>query len=356
MRKTLLFLWLCAGLLTANEIKPMLKIGFDIPLVGDLAYMGEDVRDGATLALEDSQPTQIQYKLIFEDNQLTPRLTHEAAIKLLSIDKVHCLFTLWANTAVITSPLAEKAHVIQLNTGWEHSFAQQNKWTIVHGASYQENARQNIEYFKKHGVKRLAIAPQMTAGWLPIVNYALPLLKEAGIEVVFKEFTNPGQRDFRVYLLKIKETNPDMIWAFYTSPEAEIFFRQMKEASLHIPVTNYFTSTQAVLPYIQGIEYYTDMWVRPDFEKKFIQRFGHAPIVRAGHSYDLMKLYVQSAELLYKKFGRAPTNEELLAKLKEPRELPDLVVGPGRMQANGSIETGYKLVKVQGQGTVDVKE
>jgi branched-chain amino acid transport system substrate-binding protein len=359
MRKFVLLtiLILATWPLLATETRPVLKVGFVVPMTGDCAFMGQDIRDGATLALDEYGATKIDYKLIFEDDQLIPRLSNASAIKLTTLDKVDCIWSLWAQGATAVMPWANKAGIIHMNTGWDHSYNEKSKWCVVHGASYQDNARQNIEYFLKHGVKRLAIAPQRAEGWVRLVDYALPLIRKANIEVVFNEYTNPGERDFRVYWLKIKNSKPDMIWAPITSPELDIFFRQKQELDIHIPITGYFTTFQKdSLKYAQGIEYFSDTWVRSDFLERFNKRFGHTPLIRAGHAYDLMKLYIQSAEELYKKLGRVPTHEELLVKLKEPRELPNLVVGPGRMTANGSIETGYKLVKVEGDKIVDVKE
>ena len=205
-------------------------------------------------------------------------------------------------TATLSEMTVDGATIAWTDTGtgegkrrvWEAS-TRGHEWTPSDFAG-DDDAEASLTWLNRHYQSQLA---QRAEGWVALVDYALPKLKEAGIDVVFNEYTNAGERDFRVYLLKIKAAKPDMIWAPITSPEVDILFKQMREAGLNIPITGYFTALQPEsFKYAQGVEYYSDTWVRPDFLECFTKRFGHAPIIRAGHAYDLIKMYITEAEAL----------------------------------------------------------
>lgn len=347
------------GLWAGEEAKKLeLKIGVIAPLSGNQGFMGEDVRDGITLALEDLGKTKVAYKFIYEDDMGINRVTNEAVSRLISLNKVDMIYTLWTPAANIVGIRTEAAKVIQFNTSWDPEPCTKWKWTLVYGASLDEFARKTVDIFKKAGCKRVAIASFVHLGNQKVITAALPLFEKERIKIVFDEQVNPDERDFRVYLLKIRESKPDGIWQLWYAPQDEIFNRQAHILGIRWPVSvGYFDLfPQESLCYLDGNLFPSELWARADFTSKFKSRFGHGFTTRAAHVYDMTTIVVKTTEEFYASHNRLPTHEELLALLKTPRELPNLMVGPGRMHKNGWIEVPYAIRKVKDGKIVDVKE
>ena len=97
----------------------------------------------------------------------------------------------------------------------------------------------------------------------------------------------------------------------------------------------------------------SSLYTTPAFSDKYTKRFGHQSYVRAGHFYDMTNITIEAAATLYAKLGHMPTHEELLAEMKRPKELPNLVVGSGRMTASGWVESHYVLRQVKDCKVID---
>jgi branched-chain amino acid transport system substrate-binding protein len=325
------------------------------PLTGNNAELGEEMRNGITLALEEQKnKSKIELKTIYEDDQLELRQTNLAALRLMQLEKVNVIISVWTPAANLIATRIESAHVIQFNTGWDTSVTEKSKWTLTHGGDLREYAKMSVECMKIAHTKRLAIAALQHLGNVKVIEAAMPLIKEAGIQVVFDERYVPGERDFRTYVLKIRETKPDFVWMLALPPEDTILLRAQKEMDLLWPATGYFDYTNPeYYKYLEG-DIFPQLFPKEAYIQKYTKRFGHAPkLVEAGHCYDMINIISDSANALYKKLGRVPTNEELLVELKRARPLPDLTVGPGAMNPAGYVETQYTLRQIKNGKIID---
>ena len=103
---------------TSSDSK-VIKIGVIIPLTGTQAFAGEGLKDALILAQEDianqkklGKSFKYDYKLIFEDVQLDPKLAISAANKLIDVDKVDVLLDAYAPIGNAVSSVAEKEVLI----------------------------------------------------------------------------------------------------------------------------------------------------------------------------------------------------------------------------------------------------
>lgn len=77
---------------TSKEV----RIGVIIPLSGDMAVHGQEIRRAMELALEQARkdPMSYEYRLLFEDNQLDGAKSVTAARRLIDLEKVDVIITL----------------------------------------------------------------------------------------------------------------------------------------------------------------------------------------------------------------------------------------------------------------------
>src|SRR4051812_44226626 len=95
----------------AQNGKPTIKIGITLPLTGDVARLGESVKNSLILAKSDLPATKYNYELVFEDDQFKPALGVTTANKLINIDKVSALVSFGSPVGNVISPIAEKSKI-----------------------------------------------------------------------------------------------------------------------------------------------------------------------------------------------------------------------------------------------------
>lgn len=92
---------------SAMAAPTVVRIGATLPLSGRLALAGTDARQGIQLAIKDFSSPSLQLEVVFDDNQHDLRRAAASAHKLLSIDKVDVLISMW-DVADVVAPMAEK--------------------------------------------------------------------------------------------------------------------------------------------------------------------------------------------------------------------------------------------------------
>ena len=115
----------------------------------------------------------------------------------------------------------------------------------------QENypvAEVQADYWKAKGIKRVASIGVNNAFGLDSRLGMKAVYKEAGIEIVADELFQPGDKDFRAQLTKIKALNPEGLVVHATSAEAAPLTVQFRELGFKIPVVhNHGIGTKAFI-------------------------------------------------------------------------------------------------------------
>jgi ABC-type branched-subunit amino acid transport system substrate-binding protein len=111
------------------------KIGVSAPLSGDLARIGEDVRRGLELAIKDFSDSNVQFTLFIEDDQYKGVQAASAAKKLLHVDKVDAIISLWDMSEVI-APVAEKMQTPHFAIRWNPHIAEKYSYTMTIESTY----------------------------------------------------------------------------------------------------------------------------------------------------------------------------------------------------------------------------
>ena len=89
---TALILTFVVFLITCNRKEQNVSIGFDIPLTGKYDYWGNEFKSGVDIYTKN----HLEINVIFEDNQGIPNNVVSIANKLLNINKVDAIVSLFA--------------------------------------------------------------------------------------------------------------------------------------------------------------------------------------------------------------------------------------------------------------------
>ena len=234
MKKILLSLCMLLALAACKEetkhvdTKQAIKIGAILPLSGDLAVWGNSEKQGLILA-QENLPADLKnkYELIIEDSSNANKNIQHIAQKLISVDKVDAIITMFDPAANIVGPMASSNKIIHFGQSWFPQYVTDEYNYNVY-ADMKEEARLISEYLANKEIKKVYLFTVNQTGFIGGTDILKQLLKEHDIEYRETNF-NFGQTDFRTDVVKAQSYAPQayVIGAF--APEADILTKQLKQ-------------------------------------------------------------------------------------------------------------------------------
>ncbi len=213
---------------TQADTRPVIKIGAILPLSGDLAVWGNSEKQGLMLA-QENLPTKLKnrYKLIIEDSSNANKNIQHLAQKMISVDKVNAIITMFDPAANIIGPMATANKIIHFGQSWFPQYVT-NKFNYNVYADMKEEARLITDYLANKGIQKVYLFTANQTGFIGGTDILKQLLKEQNI--TYQETTfNFGQTDFRTDIVKAQSFDAQayIIGAF--APEADILTKQLKQ-------------------------------------------------------------------------------------------------------------------------------
>jgi len=289
------------------------KIGVVVSVTGPLSSLGVPERDTALMIAEQVNkaggikgPDGLMHPLtvIVEDDASDTSKAVLAAKKLIEQDKVHVLqgtsgspasiamapiaseakipMISYASSSAIVYPALAAGTVVKIPGKPDHT-ASAGETIVYLSRIYgvkgedilkanpdlkisialpwvfktpQENypvAAVQVDYWKAKGVKKVASIGVNNAFGLDSRLGMKALYKEAGIEIVADELFQPGDKDMRAQLTKIKGLNPEGLVVHATSAEGAAVTVQFRELGFKIPmVHNHGIGAQAFIDLAKG--------------------------------------------------------------------------------------------------------
>lgn len=295
--------------------KPVIKIGYIAPLTGNVAFLGEGVKNAAELAVEEinKKNNKYRYELVFEDDAFVPAKTATAANKLISIDKVDAIVTLASAAGGVANPIAEKAGVVHFGIASDPLIAKGN-YNFINWTPPAEEVKVFIEEARKRDIKRIAVFGQQISGITAVIDELDRQIQDTDIEVVSKDISNFGEKDFRTSIQKAKAENPDYILLVMFSPELEIMTKQIRDAGINVPLTAIESFELSDNPSLfEGLWYVNAADPTSEFAESYQNKYGKGPSIATPNAYDIAGLIAEAAESFE---GKAkPTSMELVTEL-----------------------------------------
>ncbi len=213
---------------TASNIKPTIKIGAILPLSGDLAIWGNSEKQGLLLAKENLPPElKNQYELVFEDSSNANKNIQHLAQKLISIDRVDAVITMFDPAANIVGPMASANKIIHFGQSWFPQYVTDEYNYNVY-ADMRAEAHLIADYLANKGIQKAYLFTVNQTGFIGGTDILKKFLQEKNI--AYQETTfNFGQTDFRTDIVKTQSFGAEayIIGAF--APEADILTKQLKQ-------------------------------------------------------------------------------------------------------------------------------
>lgn len=283
-----------------------IKIGFVTTLSTGAGVIGQDMRDGAELALDqlDRKMGGSDVTIIYEDDGFKPEIGKQKTDKLVKKDKVDFVSGyIWSHVLMASykKVVDNDVFLIGSNAG-PSTIAGKRCHENFFSTSWQndQNAMAMGEVLNQRGIKRLYImAPNYAAG----KNMVAGVKRTFKGEVVGQDMTKfPAQLDFSAELAKVRAAKPDALWVFYPGKHGVQFLKQYSQSKLakDVPLYNIFTIDNLSLPRVgewaEG-SLMTQFWA-PNLDtpanKRFVdgfkEKYDRYPSFYAAQSYDSMML------------------------------------------------------------------
>jgi len=292
----------------AKKEEKEIKIGAILPLTGDAAQYGDSIKKGVDLAL-----TQINSKggikgrpvtVIYEDSKAVPADGVAAFQKLVDVNRVIAVIGDAVSSVTLAfAPIAEKNRVVVLsplssapvltNAG---DFIFRNVPSDLYGGRV-------AAYFavKDQGWQKLAILYINNDFGVGLKRVFSENVESLGSQIVAGEAYEPGTRDFRTQLLKIRATNPEAIFIVGYGEVPQILI-QAKEIGLKIKFlgTGLLENPNVIKVAKEAAEgiYFTQLQYDASsndplvmaFVGTFTKKYNAKPDIIAAYGYDAMEL------------------------------------------------------------------
>jgi branched-chain amino acid transport system substrate-binding protein len=309
-----------AGCITGNvvkEEKQTVKIGLILPLTGQLSNLGESARYAALIAESQLNNTKYNYKIIFEDNELDPKLTSTALQKLINIDKVDAVISFTSGPGNVVSPVAQENKIIHIGIGSDKNIAK-GEYNFLHWTQPEEENRVFVAELQKLGIKNIAVFSWNQQGSIAVLDDLKEKLKETDIKIVGEDISTSGEKDFKTNIMKMEKLNPDAYVMLTFPPELDIAVKQMKELDVKAPVIGIETIESTEHPELfEGSWFVNAADATETFARLFKEKYPDKTVQMAsGNVYDAINLIATAYENAGKSADK-PTTEEAASALSE---------------------------------------
>lgn len=225
----------------------VIKIGLIAPLTGPFADWGRTIKEGLELALQN---TKHKFIVDYQDSVCDPQQTVTIANKFFDIDNIKIIIGPGCVTGLrAIAPIAEQKEALLFSTGLLDDEIFEDHLNVINLATQiSTEARYMAKYLSSQGVKKVAIVHGTNFFGVEYGKRLPESLQSYGIEVTSIEPSDLNTRDFKTIILKIMNTNPEVIFIHQGEMPIGIFAKQIREMGYDIPIYSYYASeTQSVI-------------------------------------------------------------------------------------------------------------
>lgn len=222
---------------TPSFAQDTVKVGIILPLTGEKAKFGEIEKKSFAMALEEINAAGgingKQLEFVYEDDTGRPDVARSAAEKLITKDKVVMLGGGYGSSETFAiAGVAQQSQIpFLVSTGSDNKITEQ-RWEYIFRLNPPVgDYPKGLESFLTEVVK-----PKTAAILFENTNFGSSGSKEfqhicdrLGIKVVMSEGYQSGGVDFKPLLVKVKQTNPDLVYMISYLMDASLLMNQSME-------------------------------------------------------------------------------------------------------------------------------
>ena len=326
--------------------KPVVKIGATLPLTGNLSYVGQGAKNTFAMVMDKwaGRDTKYKYEIVFEDDALKPQQAALNTNKLISMDKVRVVMSVFGVVDRPVDDIANKNKVISLSCSYGKDSVPE--YGINVGNTNEDSYAPLLKKLKQDGVKTVALVGTKAEVAEATLGHAAQHLPKDGIKVVADERYAVGETDYRLSVKKMEELHPDYYVLFGVQPMNSVFVKQYYEitgknniASLG-SLANIDTKS---LPHIDGMWTVYTVGGGEDFEKAYFKRYGSRVEGCSANLYDGLDMIITAFENVEPNPETGiPENADVLKYVKNIKTWNG-AFGPMNIEPDGTIRSDIPI-------------
>lgn len=318
----------------------VVKIATASPLSGPLAPLGEAVKLGAQLAVEDNKERfkqlGVQLELFPQDDQGDAKVGIAVAQKLLTDPQVIAVMGhFMSGISIPASEIYAKENMAMISpTSTSPTLTERglkNVFRIISRDDVQGPAAAEFA-FNKLGAKKVFVIHDKTTYGQGLADEFKKAAEKLGMQVAAVEGLTIGEVDFSAVLNKVIGLKPDMVYYGGQATEGALFIKQAREKGIKAPFMggDGFDSSDMVKiagEYVNGVYYSsvaTDVTKTPEgkaWAERYQQKFGKEMESHSVYGYDSTLAILEGLERAIKQNGgKVPTRQQVseqMAGLKD---------------------------------------
>ena len=286
-----------------------IRIGTAGPMVGPIAWFGEQYTRGAGLAVDDINAKGgllgQKVELVVADDFCDPDQAVAAARKLVGAGVVFVAGHFCSHSSIPASKIYEEAGILQIAPGSAAAQLTESGRPNVFRVCGRDDrqGRMVAEYLAKNRAgKKIAILDDGTTWGKGVADAARRRLQELGISLALDETFTPGEADYSPLVSRMREAGVDVFFPGGLHPETALIFRQARDAGYNVEVISSSSSGTEDFPMIAGpavqgtiMAGMTDARANPE-ASDVVARFrdqGYEPLGYTLYAYAAVQVWVR---------------------------------------------------------------
>jgi branched-chain amino acid transport system substrate-binding protein len=232
------------GCLRANAADPV-RIGTILSVSGPAAFLGQDMKDGAQLAVDEiNQGGGIggrKIEWIFYDAQSQTQQAIAEARRLLSNDGVEIIVGggNMSGIALAIAPMAEAAKIPFVSTEGASAIVNpvaERRFVFKSTVDDYLVLQRAADYFDKKGLRKIGLLAD-TSGFGQGATEQLKIVaKERNLDAILESFT-PNDTDLVPQLSRIRDAGAEAVICWTVTPAGVVFLKQAQQLGLDEKLT-----------------------------------------------------------------------------------------------------------------------
>lgn len=341
----------CKGKANTSANDTPIQIGFSVPLTGSSAKGGQDMQNGAQMAVDAINAAGgvlgRTVKLMPEDDGCDPQQAVQAGNKLVSQGVVTVVGYYCSGAANATLPVYTKANIpVILAAATATNLTHQGYKNVfrIQGNTDQQGQVAAKTMLERLNSKKIAIINDNTTYSRGLAESTVTWIKQLNPNAAIEsEEITPGEKDFSAAVTKIKAFNPDSIYFTGYYAEGSIVLKQLRAIGVKSQFLAGDANNDPTFVSVAGADAEGTIFTSPPMVEgmpaaaKFIddykKRFNTDPAAYAVYSWDGINLVVDAIKRANSTDGTA-----LIDALKKTDNFKAITADIGFDQ-NGDLST-----------------
>jgi branched-chain amino acid transport system substrate-binding protein len=287
------------------------KVGLVNHLTGDGAAYGQSMKKGTDLALDvingaggvKGMPIQV----IYEDDRMVAADAQTAFLKLVQVDKVPVIMGSGSSSVSLSiCPKAQEVKVVLISSiSTAPALAQCGKYFFSAMASDVAQGPEWVNVANYLKAKEVAVMYINNDYGIGVKDTFVAAFEKAGGKILIAQPFAAGNKDFRTEVLKVKATNPKVVFIVDHVAEGSIVIKQGKELGMNVQWVTDVSMVATEVPQLAGAAAEGAMGLRagstatPEykaFHDAFVKKYNAEPTIWSDFAYDTMMLVAQAID------------------------------------------------------------